>query len=222
MGAGGGWLSKILNYHQFNQLHYPNFHFICDPAYFFHASHLSHFNYSVEFSGQYKFNFFCNHVWKFYHLDKNQYKNFPYSQWFKEAVADSFGLCKFCNYTDKPYFDFDDLIYQSDVFYQRVIELQKINNKFVISKEYFEHARDLFLKSCVNTSLHFNNFESPWWVMFVLGQLMDQAVHPDFDIGNIDNFSKIKQFVKDNVSHCPPFVNWNNPWGVDIDIKLPL
>ena len=57
--------------------------------------------------------------------------------------------------------------------------------------------------------------------MFVLGQLMDQGLYPAFDIGDQNNFLKVKKFVYDNISQCPVFTNWSYPAGTDMNIVLP-
>jgi hypothetical protein len=221
MGAGGGWLHKTLSHYQFNQNHYDYFHFKSNKSWISYSHDNSTIGSQVTFSGRYKFNFFCNHIFKHCHLTEHRYQKSPYNTWFKEAVAISFGLCAWCNYVDNPYFDFDDLLHKPNIFLSKINNLQLINNEFVVSKNYFDHSRNLFLASCVDTSTYFNNFDSPWWIIFVLGQLMDQELYPAFDIGDQNNFSRVKKFVCDNISRCPEFTNWSNPAGANMNIILP-
>ena len=221
MGAGGGWLRKTISHYEFDQTHYGYFHFASNKSWVSCGHSDSTIGSQVTFSGRYRFNFFCNHIFKLYHLTNNRYQTSPYGIWFKEATALSFGLCKWCNYVDNPYFDFDDLLHKPNIFLSKIVKLQLAKSEFEISKDYFDHSRNLFLASCIDTSAHFKNFDSPWWIMFVLGQLMDQGLYPAFDIGDQNNFLKVKKFVYDNISQCPVFTNWSYPAGTDMNIVLP-
>lgn len=210
-GAGGNWLSKVLSNYNFTSENYKHFH---DPF----KSRVN-INHNVRdscdyiYSGKYQFNFFCNHIYKFHHLSINQFSTSDYDTCFKKIVGTSFELAKDCQYTIDPYFDFADLLVCPDVFYNKIKKVQHDYQRDESTQEYFTHARKTFINSCVGTSEYFNNFDSIIWVGFVLGQLMEQSIYPDFNIGLEQNYIRVRDFAWKNRHLVKDFPHWNNPVG---------
>jgi hypothetical protein len=223
-GAGGRWLEQILHLEIFPELNYINFHQPHDRSKdrskrWCIASHSST-NFDLTYSGEFKFNFFCNHVYKQLHHTITLYEE-EYSKWFKKSVACAYGIEKEVAILDKIDFDFGDLLQQPNSFLEQITDLQKKHNQPTITDDkYFFHSRELFLNSCVNTDNYYKNFDSVWWVIFVLGQLMEYNIYPEVDIGLETNYNKVRDFAwknQDKVSICK---NWSNPAGPCLDTIL--
>ena len=73
MGAGGGWLRKTISHYEFDQTHYGYFHSAFDKSWVSCGHGDSTMGSQVTFSGRYRFNFFCNHIFKLYHLTNNHF-----------------------------------------------------------------------------------------------------------------------------------------------------
>lgn len=213
-GAGGQWLSKVLSNYVFTENHYGNFHLPADS--WVDIRHNINEPCDYVYSGVHQFNFFCNHVYKFYHLSLDQFQKSDYSIWFKQIVATSFELEKDQRHNIVPYFKFEDLIFRPNSFYNKIIKVQEDHSQPISTLSYFDHARTLFINSCVNTVDYFNNFDSLLWVSFVMGQLMDLSIYPSFDIGIVNNYNAVKDFAWKNYCLVKKYPNWVNSAGPKI------
>lgn len=221
MGAGGRWLEKILHLEKLTHPSYVNFHqqHVDRSKLWCHASHRST-NFDLTYSGGFKFNFFCNHVYKQLHHTVNLYQE-EYSEWVRQTVACAYGIEKDLAMLDKIDFDFGDLIQRPDSFLKKITDLQKTHNQPTITDDsYFFHARELFLNSCVNTDNYYENFDSVWWTMFVLGQLMEYNIYPEVDIGLETNYNTVRDFAWKNQDKVGICKNWSNPAGPSLDTIL--
>lgn len=219
-GAGGQWLSAVLCNCVFNEDNYGHFHGFYRS--WVRIDHEISKSCDYVYSGNYQFNFFCNHVYKFYHLELNQFQTKEYNIWFKQLVGTAFELEKDYRYNIVPYFDFGDLIFCPNNFYNKIIKLQKDYSQTISTLDYFNHARKLFIKSCVNTTEYFDNFDSILWVSFIIGQLMALSIYPNFDIGNVKNYNEIKDFAYKNSCLVKKYPNWVNLKGPKIYLENPL
>lgn len=194
------------------QANYVNFHQVARENNWIKAIHYrDDSNEGLFFSGSCYFNFFLNHVYKFYHYEQNLFST-SYENYWQSVVAVAFGICKFHVHADKLTFNFDELIKNPAVFYDSVKKFQKNNNKPVLEYEDFLIRREKFIASCVNSCGIAENFDNLIWVAFVLGQLMIHGVYPEFSIKEIGNQNNCKQFAKENYHKCQlnNFYNFKN------------
>ena len=212
-GAGGNWLAATImrgvkiaddsmrHWHGESSQHWDNashskvmpflLEHETDPAYF---SHL--------FSGSLYFNFYLNFVYKFGIIDGQITKD--YHSRFIDLVNSAKFICLFEELKDRVHFDFDNLLLDDPVdFYNKVTRFQSMIDCNQISFKDFKQSRDNFIKSCVNPSNIYENFDNLYWVAFVVGQLMNQNIVPtSFSIFDQNNFELCKQFAFDNYDKC--------------------
>jgi hypothetical protein len=221
MGAGGKWLKTVLHNDPLDQASYVNFHMDFPDA---NWVILSHNNYRCDLAlgGAYSFNFFCNQVYKHLHWELDYFSASPYSVWFYRIVIASAGITKLQNQFDRPYFDWHDLLQQPDQFLHNIHQVQAQYNQPQTTHQWFDHARALFLNSCVNVEPYYNNFDSVWWVAYCVGQLSAVEILPGVDITQPTNFDQIKDFAWQNRHSIPDHDVWVNSHGPSLDqITIP-
>jgi hypothetical protein len=198
-GAGGQWLSTAID-----QVPLPNKKYIN-----FHLSH-TEIGYKINhrhdcdllLSGTYYFNFYANHVYKFFHTSMNFYKTLSYSENWLKSVSAAFWICEFDQFLDRIYFNYNDLINNHDNFYYKIIDCQQLLNKPLLNKDAYTTRRQQFIDSCVNVDTAVNNFDDMLWVSFILGQLMYYKITPNFSIAEKENYELCQQFALDNIRYC--------------------
>lgn len=198
-GAGGNWLVSVLN-NQVDDNPHPHWHNIADHNGVQARHHVGDWNNYLLLNGSGYFNFFLNHVYKWYHLIDNIYDTDFENYWMKTCAIGKW-VCEFASFTES-YFDFDALIYQPDLFYSRILAVQKKNHLMLINEIDFYNSRSAFLHSCVSPSNLYNNCDNLYYVAFVLGQLTLDEIYPSFPIGDIANIDLCKQFAFENQSRC--------------------
>lgn len=216
-GAGGVWLMTTCTLAPLTQDRYVHFHSVDIKNNWIKTGHtVDMYGPGVLFSGSYYFNFFLNHIYKFFYYGLNLFES-DYKNYFLNIVAVAFEICKFSIYTNKVDFDFDDLVNNPYVFYNSITTLQKNNNKSIIEYDDFYLRRKKFIASCINPVDMVENFDNMIWVAFVLGQLMIHNICPEFLISELSNQDKCKQFAKENYYKC----QLNNFYNFETTTLLP-
>jgi hypothetical protein len=203
MGAGGHWLKSTITQVPLEDKHYSHFHELDIEESWIRLQHLDTFSDNgLIFSGSYYFNFFVNHMYKCYHSQQNLFDNYDHETHWKLMISVSFGICQ--SVKNKKYidFNFDNLIIDPNNFYNTIVDLQKTDNKPIISYDDFLHRRKKFIDSCVNIDNLIENFDNKFWIAFVLGQLMLHDISPIFSITDPDNQDLCKKFAKDHYKQC--------------------
>ena len=217
LGAGGNWLKSTLVQDPLLDKHYINFHKTDQHWVLLRHDVDNRSTSDLIFSGTAYFNFFVNHVYKHYYHEHDLFNTTNYNHYWPTIVAASYGICKYNKIINMIDFDFDNLIGQPEIFHKKLIHLQKTVNKPLIGIDDFFYRRSKFIASCVNIDTIVEQFDNPYWVAFVLGQLMIDNIYPSFSISEIDNQNLCKKFAQDNYHRC----NLNKFINFDTETILP-
>ena len=198
-GAGGQWLSLAIDQVPLHNEKYVNFHLVHRPT----GYKVGHYHKcDLLLSGTYYFNFYANHVYKFFYKTMNYYEKLSYSENWLKSVAAAFWICEFDQFFDRIYFNYNHLINNHDDFYHKIVDCQRLLNKLLLDKDSYTIRRQKFINSCVNVNNSVNNFDDMLWVSFILGQLMHYKIIPNFSIAEKQNYALCQQFAVDNIKHC--------------------
>ena len=210
-GAGGHWLSQAIDIVPLLDKKYINFH----RPYTKNGYTITHSaDCDLLFSGTYYFNFYANHVYKFFHKSMNFYNTLSYKEVWLKSVAAAFWICEFDRFLDRVYFNYNDLISNHDNFYNKIISCQQLLNKPLLDLNNYTVRREKFIDSCINVNNAVNNFDDSLWVSFILGQLQYYKIIPSFLIGEKQNYNLCQQFAIDNIKHCK-LLNFHKSGGTN-------
>lgn len=201
-GSGGNWLKQTIQQQPLKnkQSHFHN-HKVgtsCQQIYLIHETDVSKFDYLL--SGSHYFNFFINVIYKHFFLDSQFHQVRSYKDYYTECVNTARYLCSFEKIKNSIYFNFDNLIYNDIQFYNCIVNACPMTT---LSIDDFIQRKNAFFNTQVETQDIFENFDSPIWVSFVLGQLMNHNIVPtDFSIYEKANQKLSAEFAKKHYEHC--------------------
>lgn len=201
-GSGGNWIKKVITGQKI-LLDTVNFHYRENPipVKIIHETDVAKFDYL--YSGTFYFNFYTNVLLKHYLHEQQLFELVSYESSFLTCVNTARYVCKFDQIKKHIFLNFDDLIDYPDKFIIQIHQLQKKLGVRTTTVEDFINYRDIFIRTCVNTSTVYENFDNMFWVCFVIGQLMDHNCVPDdFVISDYNNQDKCKKFAKENYHLC--------------------
>lgn len=210
-GAGGNWLENLLHHGDLTKRpHHINFH--DNEQTFQNWDHLEIVRihslnpneFSHLFSGSHFFNFYANILFKYWHYKQNVFTPDNYHNALLSTVQTARYLSQFASVNQLIYFDFDHLINRPSDFYQQVNRFAQTYEIPVVPEDDFEARRQCFLQTMIDVNGLYENFDNMIWVCFILGQLMEKNLAPDFPIAQKENQSLCKQFAKDHYVHCDP------------------
>jgi hypothetical protein len=199
-GAGGNWLrclveEEVLSNQQIN------FHTHNSKKRWVNLMHeLNTEKFDYLLSGKYYYNFFVNVIYKFFHIEEQFTQLRVYKDYYTDCVNTARYLCQFENIKDHIFFNFDDLINNDRNFYNKILTV--LPNLDLSYADFIIH-KNLFFSTMVETNDSYENFDNPFWVSFVLGQLMNHNIVPDnFSIYDKKNQLRSSEFAKQNYHHC--------------------
>jgi len=215
VGAGGNWLRRVLldeplpsgaqNFHRDINGDIGPCTTLNNSTPGIILTHNTEHNWRWIFSGQHRFNFYLNRLYKTEHLEKNIFVNKP-AQMSGACIEIAKRVCTFDAPT--PWFDFEDLLSDPDKFLLHVNQARDEIDVSALSLGQFLASRDAFLSTCVDTQELYENWDNPYWTLFVVAQLECQGILPNCKFED----PTIRQFAQHNYQHCAaiPVHHFNN------------
>lgn len=215
-GAGGHWLRRVILNDQINDS-LKNFHNgSTDRIFLSHDFEPQKFDYF--YSGSYFFNFWCNSVYKHWHLERQIFYPGNFQECFKRLSRIACHIKIFDTIKELIDLNFDLLISDPDIFLQSIHHAQSELNLNKTSSQQFIQSRQTFFNSCMNVSSAFENFNNLTWVSYVVGQSVDSVMDLDDLVTNeFLNPEICKQYALDNYHK----VKFNKVYMFDQGVPMP-
>jgi hypothetical protein len=217
-GAGGNWLQTVIDNEPITHRNKINFHrhSINSDVRLIHSLNPTEFD--CLYSGSYYFNFYVNVMYKHFYAETDLFTHNNYKEYYTKCVGTARYICLFDTIKDLIRLDFDRLISDPESFYQ---SLQQQVPGWTMDFSDFSNRKTDFFSTFVETENLYENFDSQFWVTFVLGQLMNHDIYPqDFNIYDPSTQHLSSQFAQDNYKFCQLKNNHNFKTGIILPILL--
>ena len=201
MGVGGHWLRLLIYNVPIRPPRTYNFHHNSQDSWVEITHDPSH-NWVYFYSGESYLNFYLNQIFKYEHANQDLFLSTPYPNYWRRIVANANEICNFAMLDQRPTLRYEDLLYEPKKFLQGLHKIQTSEGVALATEEYFESSRLIFLASSADTSNFFENFDNPYWVAFVLGQLLTYNISPKFEIKDEENYRLCKRFAMAKYDQC--------------------
>ena len=204
-GAGGNWIKKILFDDAFDyNTNEGHFHAGTDILY--PAIELSHdtAQFDILLNGNCCLNIALNMAVKFHMIQARSYVTASWG----EAVATVLDCVnstvhKYSEFSaTEPDLDYKSLFVYPDVFLEQIHTVQTKLGLPKIDREKFLEQRQKYVDSCVCSVDIIQNWENEFWVIYILGDLQQQGICPEFTIFDRNNWSETVAWAQDNYVHC--------------------
>ena len=190
-GAGGNWLSNLVHCLE-NQLSAPpyseNYHQFLksesiELTHFADAENLTFFN------GKKLFNIYLNVAYKYRELDKNLSAQ-PITEQFETLASEA--SSKLCFLDERTDIDWDKIFTNPDEFILSVYDILDSNEiSYTKNNAMCLEAIDNYKKSCIDASVHFDNWDSVLW----LGWCNGVSKHLWQEWPGVNSVDELKDFL---------------------------